>query len=89
MSLLASMHPSPQRIEPGEANPVPYTTTSLDLLGRAVQVVAPDGSTTLTTYTILMDTGGPYQQTCTTDANSNTTSTRTDSRSRAGPAPVG
>ena len=35
-----------QRIEPGEASPVPYTTTSLDLLGRAVQVTAPDGSTT-------------------------------------------
>ena len=33
-----------QRIEPGEANPVPYTTTSLDLLGRAVQVTAPDGT---------------------------------------------
>jgi RHS repeat-associated protein len=71
-----------QRIEPGEASPVPYTTTRLDLLGRAVQVAAPDGTITQTSYAILVEASGPYQQTCTTDANNNTTCTRTDSRGR-------
>jgi RHS repeat-associated protein len=59
------------------------TLTELDLQGRAVQVTAPDGTTTQTSYTILKDAqGNPYQQTCVTDAKNNTTCTRTDSRGR-------
>jgi YD repeat-containing protein len=79
-------YPTPyrgQRIEPGEPDPVAYTSTFYDLLGRVVRVVAPDGTETVTSYAIVEDQGELYAEVCVTDGRDHQTCTRSDSRGRA------
>jgi RHS repeat-associated protein len=65
------------------SNPANYTQTVYDALGRVYQVIAPDGSTQTSEYSIQTDNTVPYSVTTSTNPRGNTTLTWSDALGRA------